>query len=245
MMCVCVNILLQMTCLRACAYYQHTRFGDERGDPPPGWTWKKADEDYIKGCQHKKDTLCDPDMDQRVEGEEEDTKTDDVGEGGQGGTPSDGQSAKSSKHGSQDNTGAAQTIKKNRPPIALNKQEADNAPIVLSKIGWDQVDMKFRDLFEARLTCDARAIETRIHKKFHHLPLGTHPPVPCCASPCSLSIELKSVIRCKAVASCGSWVIPTPRRRAQEFPQQDRYWLGWVHNTFEMLEPGSMVTTSV
>jgi hypothetical protein len=158
-----------------CVCFQHTRFCSRRGAPPPGLTWKKADDAYINACALKQHTLCDPVLDQRVAGEQEDTKSDEVGEGGQGGTPSAAPSSKPDRPG---NTGAAhKDYGRNRPPIALNKQEADNRPVIVSKIGWDKVDMQYRDLFEARLTCDARSIETRLHQKFHHLPLGTHPLV--------------------------------------------------------------------
>lgn len=71
-------------------------------------------------------------------------------------------------------------VRQNRPVLRLNDPASGDPPVVLRTAGWDNLGVDIEDVFVARLTCDARWIETRLHREYHDLPLGNPRLTPCC-----------------------------------------------------------------
>ena len=133
---------------------QEVRFNSCRGSKPPNLDWEKPGKEYISECEARSTKYCDPKDDERdirLDLERLDE-------------------AEASKQGAKYARGY------NRPPCVLQlpttEEPAGKIPTFSELV--DLMDKQHEDVFKARLTVDARLIETRLHEKYQDLPFGEY-----------------------------------------------------------------------
>ena len=137
---------------------QEVRFNSCRGAAPRNLDRKIPTAEYIAACEARSTKSCDPKDDERDICLHDEQFDDDV------------VIAQASKKGAKYARGY------NRPPCVLrlpSSQDPQGQIPTFTEL-VDLMDKQHEDVFKARLTVDARLIETRLHEKYQDLPFGEY-----------------------------------------------------------------------